>query len=202
MTTTFSQTTYPPQPKRFTVHDYHRLIELGFWGEDDHIELIRGELIQMAAKGATHESCITRLMRALLPLIGEQATLRCQSPIVLADSEPEPDFTIVRNQIDDYMHGHPRPEDTLLVIEVADSSLTYDREEKLPLYAEVGIPDYWLFNLLDGYLEAYSQPAEIRPGQFGYLNRNIVQVTASISLPPFPDQIVQLSQVFPSVYLK
>jgi Uma2 family endonuclease len=197
MTAAFSPSTHPPQPKRFTVQDYHRLVEMGFWGENERIELIRGELIQMAAKGTAHETCITRLMRVLFPLVAEQATLRCQSPISLADSEPEPDVTIARNQAEDYLHGHPGPADILLVIEVADSSLTYDREVKLPLYAEVGITDYWLFNLLEGYLEAYSQPTEIRPGQFGYQHRDIVPTTASIALPPFPEQVVNLSQIFP-----
>jgi Uma2 family endonuclease len=137
------------------VQDYHRLVEMGFWGENERIELIRGELIQMAVKGTAHETCITRLMRVLFPLVAEQVTLRCQSPISLADSEPEPDVTIV------------------------------------------GIADYWLFNLFEGYLEAYSQPTELRPGQFGYLHRNIVPATASIALPPFPEQVVNLSQIFP-----
>jgi Uma2 family endonuclease len=72
------------QPKRFTVHEYHRLVELGSLSEDDHVELIRGELIQMAAKGTAHETCITRLLRVLPQLVGNRATLRCQSPIRLS----------------------------------------------------------------------------------------------------------------------
>jgi Uma2 family endonuclease len=92
-----------PQPVRFTVQDYHRLVELGFLGEDDHIKLIRGELIQMAAKGTAHETCITRLLRVLPGLVGDRATLRCQSPITLSfDGEPEPAFPIGQNREDDY----------------------------------------------------------------------------------------------------
>ncbi|UZQ55940.1 Uma2 family endonuclease [Trichothermofontia sichuanensis B231] len=123
------------------MQDYHRLVALGVLNEDDRIELIRGELIQMAAKGTAHEACITRLLRILLPIIGDRATLRCQSPITLAfDSEPEPDFAIVRNRKADYESAHPTPADTLLVMEVADSSREYDRTVKLSLYAEASIP--------------------------------------------------------------
>jgi Uma2 family endonuclease len=187
------------QPKRFTVNEYHRLAELGFLHEDDHIELIRGELIQMAAKGTAHETCITLLIAALFKLMDGRATLRCQSPIQLSfDGEPEPDFAIVRNRVDHYASGHPTPEDILFVIEVADSSLSYDRDVKLPLYAEAKIQDYWLFNLFDGYLEVYSEPYQIAAGRFGYLNRRIVTIDGAIALPPFPEEILQLATVFPN----
>ena len=185
------------QPKRFTVNEYHRLGELGFLQEDDHIELIRGELIQMAAKGVAHETCIRRLLRQLPLLLNNRATLQCQAPIALSfDGEPEPDFAIVRNRADDYATGHPTPEDTLLVIEVSDSSLDYDRDVKLPLYAEANIRDYWLFNLPDQYLEAYSEPYQIRVGQFGYLNRRIVPADGAIALPPFLEQELELPLIF------
>lgn len=187
------------QPKRFTVREYHQLVELGFFSEDDHIELIRGELIKMAAKGTAHETCITRLLRVLFRLVGDRATLRCQSPIILSfDGEPEPDFSIVRNRNDDYATEHPTPEDMLLVIEIADSSLDYDREVKLPLYAEAQISDYWLFNLPDRYLEAYSEPYQITAGRFDYLNRRIFTADTAIAFPPFPEEILQLISVFPA----
>jgi len=186
------------RPKRFTTEDYHRLIELGFLGEDDHLELIHGELIQMAAKGMAHETCIRRLLRQLPLLIQNRATLQCQSPILLSfDGEPEPDFAIVQNRLDDYVTGHPTSPDIFLVIEVADSSLDYDREIKLPLYAEAKIPDYWLFNLPEHYLEAYSQPGQLGPGKFGYLTKRIIPATGEIALPPFSDQMLELAAVFP-----
>lgn len=197
MITTAIQPTQTPQPVRFTVQDYHRLVDLGFLGEDDHIELIRGELIQTAARGTAHEACITRLLRVLLPSIGERATLRCQSPITLAfDGEPEPDFAIVQNREDDYASAHPTAKETLLVIEVADSSLEYDRTVKLALYAEAAIPHYWLFNVIDRTLEAYSEPAQITPGQFGYLNRRMVTSSGAIALP-VGEQTLALAHVFP-----
>jgi Uma2 family endonuclease len=199
MIVTITKIAQTPQPVRFTVQDYHRLVELGFLGEDDHIELIRGELIQMAARGTAHETCIRRLLRVLPQLVGDRATLQCQSPITIAfDGEPEPDFSIVQNRDDDYATAHPTPAETLLVIEVADSSLEYDRTVKLALYAEAGIRDYWLFNVLDRYLEVYSEPSEVVSGQFGYLNRQIVPTSAAIALPPYPEQVLELKMIFPA----
>lgn len=145
--------------KRFTIAEYHRLTELGFFGEDDRIELIEGQLIHRAAKGTAHSVCETRLERELFKLLGERATLRGQQPIILPDdSEPEPDRAIVQNRPDDYLSSHPTTADILLLIEIADSSLSYDKQVKLPLYAEAGISDYWIFNLLETCLECYSDP--------------------------------------------
>lgn len=156
-------------------------MNLAFWG-DDHVELIRGELIQMAVQGSAHATCITRLLRVLLPILGQRAMLRCQSPITTAvDGEPEPDLAIVQNREDDYETAHPTAAETLLVIEVAASSPQYNRTVKLSLYAEAGIPHYWLFNVVDRTLEAHSEPAQVTQGQFGYLNRRIVTPSSPIT---------------------
>lgn len=105
----------------------------------------------MTAKGTAHKVCITRLLRELPKLIGDgfadaegvRATLRCQSPIVLPpDNEPEPYLTIVQNRADDYLSFHPELANSLLVIEISDSSLSYDQDVKLPIYAEAGISNY------------------------------------------------------------
>lgn len=192
-----TEQSHPARPKRFTVQEYHRLAELGFLTEDDHIELIRGELIQMTGNGTAHETCIRRLLRELPVLIQDRATLQCQSPIAIAfDGEPEPDLAIVQNREDDYESAHPTAADTLLVIEVADSSLVYDRTVKLSLYAEASIPHYWLFNVTDRILETYSEPAQITAGQFGYLNRRIIPKTGVVELPPFPEQVLELGSIF------
>jgi len=188
----------PATFKRFTLDEYHLLAELGFLGEDDRVELIYGQIVEMTAKGTSHEVCITRLLRELPKLIGDRATLRCQSPLVLPiDSEPEPDFTIVQNRADDYLSSHPKPADTLLVIEISDSSLSYDQDVKLPLYAEAGISDYWIFNLADNYLESYSEPYQNLPGKFGYRRKVISLPNESVNLPCFPDLTLNLSKVFP-----
>jgi Uma2 family endonuclease len=127
-------------PKRFTIDDYHRLIELGFLTENDRVELIRGELMQMVAKGTPHTVCNTSLIYEVTILLQRQAIVRGQEPIILPpNSEPEPDLVIARNQTDRYLSAHPNPSDILLVAEVSDSTLKYDQESKLPLYAESGI---------------------------------------------------------------
>ncbi|GAB1542576.1 Uma2 family endonuclease [Scytonema sp. NUACC21] len=185
-------------PKHFTIAEYHRLIELGFFSEDDRVELIRGQIIQMVAKGTAHEACNRRLLRELPKLLSDRATLQNQSPITLpADGEPEPDFAIVRNRGDDYLSAHPTPEEVFLVIEIADSSLAYDQEVKLPLYAEAGITHYWLFNLPENCLETYSEPYQKPQGKFDYRVKRIVLQNETIVLPHFPDLSLDLAKVFP-----
>jgi Uma2 family endonuclease len=186
------------QVKRFTLDEYHRLGELGFFHEDDRIELIKGEIIQMSAKGTAHEVCISKLLRELIVLLGDRATLRCQSPIILPnDSEPEPDFSLVQNSPDDYLLAHPQPANVLLVIEISDSTLNYDQNVKLPLYAEAGISDYWIFNLFDNQLETYSEPYQSSQGKYGYKNKRIILPNQMVTLPCFPDLTLDLVRVFP-----
>jgi Uma2 family endonuclease len=184
--------------KRFTIAEYHRLAELGFFEENDRVELIKGEIIEMAAKGTPHSVCGTRLYRELFKLLAEKATLRGQEPIIISEnSEPEPDMVIVQNRPDDYLAVHPNPSDILLLIEIADSSLKYDQEEKLPIYAEANISDYWIFNLVDYYLECYSQPYQDLQGKFGYRRKLIYLPNESVNLPCFPDLVLDLYKVFP-----
>ncbi|MDJ0735938.1 MAG: Uma2 family endonuclease [Nostocaceae cyanobacterium] len=186
------------QAKRFTISEYHQLTELGFFHEDDHIQLIRGEIIQMVAKGTAHETCLRRLWKELPKIVTNRATLQSQAPIIVSpNSEPEPDFAIVKNTDDDYLSGHPQPADVLLVIEVADWSLDYDQDVKIPLYAEAGICDYWIFNLVDNYLEYYSEPYQDNQGKYGYLNKRIILSNQVISLPCFPDLFLDLAKIFP-----
>lgn len=184
--------------KRFTIAEYDRLAELGFFNEDDRVELIRGEIISMVSKGKPHSVCETRLERELFKLVGERATLRGQQAIIISDySEPEPDRVIVKNRPDDYLSNHPTPNDILLLIEIADSSLKYDQEVKLPLYAEAGIADYWIFNLVENQLEYYSEPLHDFQGKFGYRKKLIYLANESAYLPCFPDLVLDLSKIFP-----
>jgi Uma2 family endonuclease len=186
--------------RRFTVEDYHWLTEKGFFAEDDRVELIRGQVVQMAAKGTAHETCGRRLLRELTKQIGDRATLQSQSPISLPmNSEPEPDFAIVKNREDDYLLSHPLPADVLLIIEISDSSLDYDRETKLPLYAEAGIYDYWIFNLHQNLLETYCEPYQNNDGEFGYRLKKIVLPNETIILPQFPDLVIDLINIFPPI---
>lgn len=186
--------------KRFTLDEYHRLAELGFFTEDDRVELIRGEIMQMAAKGTPHTNCCRDLLRELAALVAGRAELQCQDPIVLpSNSEPEPDFAILRKRADNYRFALPNADDVLLVIEIADSTLKYDQEVKIPLYAEAGISDYWIFNLVKNHLETYSKPYQELQGSFGYSVKHIVLPNNTITLPSFPNLSLDLSKVFPEI---
>jgi Uma2 family endonuclease len=152
----------------------------------------------MAAKGTKHAVCCSNLLEELATLLKGRAKLRCQDPILLStDSEPEPDFAIVRDRADNYLSGHPTPDDIWIVIEVADSTLDYDRDVKGALYAEVRIAHYWLFNLLDRRLEVYSEPYHDPQGQGNYAQRKYILSHQAIALPGFPDLTVELSKIFP-----
>jgi Uma2 family endonuclease len=184
--------------KRFTVAEYHRLAELGFFREEERVELIKGEIIEMAAKSTLHCACETLLYRELVQLLLNRAMVRGQQPIIIPDhSEPEPDLAIVRNVNDNYLSSHPSPSDILLLIEISNSTLKYDREVKLALYAEAGISDYWIFNLIKSCLECYSQPYQDSQGNFDYRRKLILLPNESVKLPSFPDLILDLSKVFP-----
>ncbi len=184
-------------PKRFSLAEYHRLIELGFFQENERVELIKGQIIQMAAKGTPHSVCNTLLFGELFTLLQGRATIRNQEPIILGDdSEPEPDLVIVRNRRLRYLDSHLSVADILLVVEVSDSTLKYDRDIKLSLYAESGIDDYWLFNLVANCLEVYSQPYQLQ-GRFEYASRQIYLPNTAIALPHFSSITLDLSKVFP-----
>ena len=122
---------------RFTVHDYHRMGEAGILQEDDRVELIEGELVQMTAIGTRHFSCVNRLNRLLVMNVRDEAVVSVQNPVRLNEyTEPQPDATVIRPR--DYRESLPMPEDVLLLIEVSDTTLAYDRGVKLPLYARSG----------------------------------------------------------------
>ena len=184
--------------KKFTIAEYHQLVDLGFFTENDRIELIRGEIINMAPKRTPHSVCNSLLWKKLYQLIGQQAEIRVQEPITLpSDSEPEPDVVVAKLKADNYLSAHPVAEDIILAIEIADSTLKYDREIKIPLYAEAGINDYWIFNLVDKCLEVYTKPFSHQNGNFNYQTRNIILADGTIEIPGFSDVILELASVFP-----
>ncbi len=186
------------KPKRFTLEEYHQLFDLGFFNENSRVELIRGEIIEMVAKGTPHSVCNTLLLYALIPLLGNQAIVRSQEPITLLDnSEPEPDVAIVQPRPDRYLSAHPGPSDILLMIEVSDSTLEYDQTTKLSLYAEAQISHYWIVNLVANHLESYSNPYQSYQGGFGYRSKQILLPNESLSLPGFPNLFLPLAMIFP-----
>lgn len=172
-------------PKRlFTVDEFHRMAEARVFGEDDRLELIAGEIVEMTPIGSRHAACVDRLARQLQQQTGATTIVRVQSPIVLgADSEPQPDISVLRYRSDFYRDRHPGPGDVLLVIEVADTSIIIDRGTKLPLYARAGIAEVWIVDLTAAAVEVYRQP-----GPEGYRETERVSGAgrlASSSLPGF-----------------
>lgn len=145
--------------RRLSVTEYHKMGESGIFGEDEHIELIDGVIREMSPKGTKHTSSVSNLTNLLPQLLAGKALIRVQDPIVLYDdTEPEPDVVVVKLRDDAYVEAHPRPNDVLLLIEVADTSLEYDKMVKLPRYATAGIPEVWIVNLVENIIEVYREP--------------------------------------------
>ncbi|MBW4449517.1 MAG: Uma2 family endonuclease [Spirirestis rafaelensis WJT71-NPBG6] len=174
-----------------TVQEYHRMAEAGIFHPEERLELIAGQIIRKSAKGTAHESAITRTERLLRQRLGEQVLLRLQSPIQLDDySEPEPDIAVVMPNPLDYDDHHPRPEEVFLLIEVADSSLKYDREVKTIAYAKSGIADYWILDVNQRKLHIYRLPSPD-----GYQSETILSEDVTISPLAFGDCAIALREL-------
>lgn len=162
----------------FTVSDYHKMAEAGILPEGDRVELIEGEIVRMNPTGSRHAACVRRVDTFLNRTADLGAIVSVQSPILLPDlSEPEPDVALLRPRADFYAEGHPQPDDVLLLIEVSDTTLDYDRNVKLPLYARFGIPETWIVDLGSDMIETHSGPA-------GGIYRDIKLVGRGESLSP------------------
>lgn len=143
-----------------SVSEYHKMMDAGIFAEDDRLELINGQIVYMSPIGSFHAAMVRKLDDLLHSTLRNDALISAQNPVSIPDfSEPEPDIAILKRREDYYAGGHPEPQDILLIIEVADSSLESDRNTKLPLYALAGIPAYWIINLLDQQIEMYHTPA-------------------------------------------
>jgi Uma2 family endonuclease len=143
----------------FTVEDYQRMVEAGILSEDDRVELIRGEVVAMSPVGPAHNGAIIRALNALVPLVSRHALVSAQGAVRLGKyDEPQPDIVLLRPKADCYTTQHPGPTDILLIIEIADSSLEYDRKMKAGLYAETGILEYWIADIPNDCVWAYSDP--------------------------------------------
>jgi Uma2 family endonuclease len=145
----------------FSAAEFERMGEAGVFTKDARLELIEGEIIEMSPIGSRHAACVKFLGRFLNRTVGDIALVSTQDPIRLNDfSEPEPDLALLRLRDDFYRDAHPTPADVLLIIEVADTTLAYDRQVKVPLYARAGIGETWVVNLTEERIEIYSGLAE------------------------------------------
>ncbi|MFB6214898.1 MAG: Uma2 family endonuclease [Candidatus Bipolaricaulia bacterium] len=147
--------------RRFTVEEYYKLAQAGVLSEDDRVELIEGEIIEMVPIGSRHAACVKRLNHQLSQKIEEAIIISVQDPIRLSEhSEPQPDLALLEPRPDYYADEHPGPEDVLLLVEVAESSQEYDRERKIPLYAQAKIPETWLVDLKKEMVVTYHKPGK------------------------------------------
>jgi Uma2 family endonuclease len=154
---------------RFNVRDYEAMYKSGVLTEDDRVELIAGEVRAMSPIGATHAGSVNLLVSVLSALLGKNYVIAVQNPVRINEyNEPQPDLAVLKAREDFYRTSHPTPADVLLLIEVADTSVAYDRLEKIPRYAAAGIPEVWLMNTLEKYIEQYTEPS---PSGYGKMQR-------------------------------
>jgi Uma2 family endonuclease len=176
--------------RRFTADEYERMVELGIFREDERLELIGGEIVEMAPVGHRHAACIANLnQRFVLGVVG-RALVWGQGPARLAvDSVPESDLALLR--LRSYRTGSPRPDDVLLVVEVAESSLRYDRTTKLRLYARAGVQEYWVVSVAGEWIEVYRSPE----GD-GYRERRRAGLGERVAPAAFADVSIDVDEVF------
>lgn len=153
-------TTVPITRHRFTVAEYEQMGVAGVLTENDRVELIAGEIVDMSPIGSRHAACINQLNRLLSRHVGDTVLVGVQNPINLGDrDQPQPDLVVLRLR-DDYPRSLPTAADVLLLVEVSDSSLAYDRDVKVPLYARSGIPEVWLVDLAGQVASHYAEPRD------------------------------------------
>jgi Uma2 family endonuclease len=178
-----------PRRHRITVDEYYRMAEVGLLAPDARVELIDGEIIDMAPIGTDHGSVMDKLNRLFVTAVGERAIVRIQGAIRLdRSSEPLPDLALLAPRADFYRRAQPSPADLLLVIEVSDSTLRYDRDVKVPLYARHGVPEVWIVDLPNGELRIYRSPADGR-----YLDENSTAEPGVTPVAALPDIEIDLS---------
>lgn len=178
--------------RRFTVDEYERMGELGILRPDDRVELIEGVIVEMAAIGSRHAGTVNRMNRLLVLALGDRYVVCPQNPIRLPPwSEPEPDLLVARPRPDDYAGGHPESGDTLLCIEVSDTTLREDRA-KTRVYARNGVPEAWIVNLPGGVVEVYRDP-----GNDGYETREVAEPGADVAPAALPDLRLAVTEMLP-----
>ncbi|HTO12564.1 MAG TPA: Uma2 family endonuclease [Candidatus Binatia bacterium] len=191
-------TEYPVRTRRWTRKEYRRLGELGILPEDEPVELLDGHLIVAEPKGAPHATIVALTATVFRRAFGDGWLVRQQDPIALDDaSEPEPDVVVVPGGLLDYFDDHPaRP---VLVVEVAETSLYYDRSHKGSAYARAGLPDYWIVNLVDWRVEVYRRPAEDRTAELGWRYLDVALFAPGATIVPLArsDIDIAVSDILP-----
>ena len=186
------QTTNGVKPRLITVAEYNRMIEAGIYTENNHIELLNGEIIELMPKGPKHTAANSRIVRFFIRLFDEKIIVRGQDPIWLDGiSEPEPDIVLAKWSETDYSESHPTPADILLVMEISDTTLIYNREAKARAYSRNGIRQYLLLNLKNETIEDFREPSED-----GYQFKRTLRKGDSFNLVAFPEIEINLDDLF------
>lgn len=177
---------------KFTVEEYNRLAELGFFRRDERVELIEGEIVRMAPIGSRHYNAVDRLNALFATLaVARRAIVSIQNPVVLDEhSKPQPDVVLKKYADDFYRAREPGPADVWLLIEVADSSLEYDQFTKLPLYARALIPEVWIVDLVLSEIEVYRDPKGDT-----YAEKFVLKRGDTVSPQAFPDIVARVEDV-------
>ncbi len=180
-----------PTRRRFTVAEYYAMADAGILSENDRVELLDGDLIIMPPIGDWHAAKVNLFTNVFPPQLQGRAVVSIQNPTRLNDSnEPEPDVMLLRWRDDFYQDGHPRPADVLLLIEVSDTTVDYDRNEKLPLYAQAGIPELWIVNRPAGRIEAHTDPSGNEYATVRYFGSG-----ETIAPQAFPDIVLEVNRI-------
>lgn len=188
-----------PRVRRWTRDDYHRMAEAGLF-RDQRVELIGGEVVEMSPQGNPHYVALNLASRALQAAFGTDYWVRTQGPLTPnGDSEPEPDIAIVNGDPRDFAHAEAHPGGALLVVEISDTSLTYDRTRKSSLYASMGVADYWIVNLLERCVEVRRAPQPDASTEFGWSYGTTQGLQPSQSVAPLarPDAPVRVDDMLP-----
>ena len=183
------------QTRKFTVAEYYRMAEVGILKPDERVELIGGEIIVMPPIGPLHAGSVN-ISNQVFPLLAPGRFLvRVQSPIRLDEgSEPEPDVALVRLRGDSYTTAHPTPADVLLLVEVADFTLEYDRQVKAHIYGRAGVPETWVKNLPEDCIERFTEP-----GPEGYAQHTIHRRGETLTPASLPDVAVAVADLLPPI---
>ena len=178
--------------RQITVDEYYRMGEVGLIGPDERVELIEGEIIDMAPIGSDHASFVIQLTNLLVKAVQDKAIVSVQNPVRLSNrSEPEPDFAILRPRADFYRKQLPTAADALLIVEVSNTSERYDREIKLPLYAAHSVPEVWVISIEQQSLTVYRTPTGDR-----YQHEQTTDAPGRVTLFALPEASVDLSTLF------
>ncbi|HJU56010.1 MAG TPA: Uma2 family endonuclease [Pyrinomonadaceae bacterium] len=184
---------HQPSLRLLTSAEYEQMIAAGIFNEDDRVELLEGVIVEMSPKGVKHAASTDRAARYFLRLLGERVIVRNQNPIKLNDhSEPEPDLVLAAPEQYEYAFKHPRPKDIYLVLEMADTTLAYDRQSKGPSYAKAGIVQYLILNLNEMEIEDYREPSAD-----GYRSKQTYTRGQRFDLVCFPGLTVGVNDLLP-----